>query len=71
MYSIFYDGTKNTHPDWVLLITEKISARKIKVSAPEGGKLLVTFGLCDLENSQKEGTGDFVSMTTFALLIKI
>jgi hypothetical protein len=71
MYLIFYDGTKDTHPHWVLIITEKISARKIKVSAPEGGKLLVTYGLCDLKNSQKKGTGDFESVTTFAVLVEI
>jgi hypothetical protein len=71
MYLIFYHGTKDTPPHWVLLITEKISARKIKVSTPEGGKLLVTYGLCDLKNFQKKGTGDFESLTAFALLIEI
>ncbi len=36
-----------------------------------GGKLLVIFGPCNLYISQKEASGNFESMTTFALLTEI
>ena len=35
------------------------------------GEILVIFGPCDLKNSVKEASENLVSMTNFALLIKI
>jgi hypothetical protein len=62
---------KNTHPDWVLVTTKKISARYKKVSIFARGKLLVVFGPWDFQKSQKDVSGNSESMTTFALLIEI
>ncbi len=70
----FVDGIfqkKNRHPDWVLVTTKQISAWYNKVSFFARGELLVVFGPWDFKNSQKEVSGNFESMTTFALLIEI
>jgi hypothetical protein len=66
-----FQRKKNTHHNLVLVLTKKIPARKNEVSVFVRGKLLVIFGLCNPHISQKEASGNFESMTTFALLIEI
>jgi hypothetical protein len=67
----FFDENKSTHPKWVLVVTKKFQPEQMKSRILRGGKLLVIFGPCNPNISQKEGSGNFESMTTFALLIEI
>ncbi len=50
---------------------KKISARTNEVSNFARGKTLVIFGTCNPDIFQKEASGNFDCMTTFALLIEI
>ena len=66
-----FQNKKNTHPDWVLVTIEKVSARTDEVSIFAGGKLWVIFASCDPQNSVKEACENFDSTTAFAVLIEI
>jgi hypothetical protein len=69
---LFFKRKKNTHPDWVLVTIEKVSVRTDELpNFAGGGELLVIFNPCDSQNSVKEASENFGSISTFALLIEI
>ena len=66
-----FQKEKKTHPDWVLVSTEKVSARTDELPKSAGAKTFCHFGPCDSQNSVKEASENLGSMTNFALLIEI
>jgi hypothetical protein len=62
---------KNRHPDGGVVLTKKFQLEKMKSRLLRGAKFLVIFGPCNSDISQKEASGNYESMTTFALLIEI